>query len=294
MTQNFPQVCLASSAVVGPGTLNRLAGDAVSVSRHASGYRSAIDLAFDSLLVVTQVAVTSASDWRTQHGLILSSSAVAAAEDYFRSILTEVVGLCALCEARVQPLETRMEFVFSGSVPDAVRGMLDHESFSSKANIVAWSKKIVGTNLKNERSLEVALQEFERVCHIRHAAIHAGGYVSTRNAEVLGVPAGSWISFGSPDAIHEIIGVIAATIRSYNQVLFEAILADWLRHGVLEGDWRADRNTFTALWRAFRSEGDIVSSRVPGAAPIRANAYSAFLTIRKAFAARSGAMSGGS
>jgi hypothetical protein len=181
-----------------------------------------------------------------------------------------------------------MEFVFSGSVPDAVRGMLDHESFSSRANVTAWSRKIAGAELKNERSLEVALQEFERVCHVRHAAIHAGGYVSTRNAGVLGVPPGSWISFGSPSAIHEIIGVIAATIRAYNQVLFESILSDWLRNGVLVGDWSEDKEAFTRIWRAFKSEGDIASSRAAGTAPLRATAYSAFLAVRKAFASRSG------
>lgn len=288
MPHTFPQVCLSSASTVGAGTLNRLANAAVSTDRHEYGQRSAIDVAFDSLLVVTQVAVDSSSDWRPQHGLILSSSTVAAAEDYFRSILTEVVELCSLCERRVQPLETRMEFVFSGSVQDAVRGMLDRESFSSKANVIAWSKRIAGADLSSERSLSVALEEFERVCHIRHAAIHAGGYVSTRNAEALGVPPGSWISFGSPAAIHEIIGVVTATIRAYNQVLFEKILSGWLAEGVLRGDWSTDKEKFAPLWEAFRSAGDIASSHASGDISMRSNAYLAFLAVRQAFASRSG------
>lgn len=288
MAPTFPQVCLASAAPVGAGTLTRLTDAAVSTDRHETGYRSAIDVAFDSLLVVTQVAVNLSQDWRTQHGLILSSSAVAAAEDYFRSILAELVTLCPLCETRVHPLETRMEFVFSGSVPDAVRGMLDGESFSSKANIIKWSKKIANVDLKNERSLEVALTEFERVCHIRHAAIHAGGYVSTRNAVALGVPPGSWISFGSPAAIHEIIGVITAGLRAYNQLLFESVLTGWLKEGMLRGNWSSDSKIFTDLWRAFRSEGDIASSRSSGGVPLRNTAYLAFLPVRQAFASRAG------
>ncbi len=179
-----------------------------------------------------------------------------------------------------------MEFVFSGSVSDAVRGMLDGQSFSSKLNVTTWSKKIANVDLKNERSLDVALTEFERICHIRHAAIHAGGYVSTRNAVALEVPSGSWISFGSPAAIHEIVGVITASLRAYNQVLFESVLAGWLKEGILRGDWSADSQTFTGLWRAFRSEGDIASSRVTGSVPIRNTAYSAFLPVRRAFASR--------
>jgi hypothetical protein len=181
-----------------------------------------------------------------------------------------------------------MEFVFSGSVSDAVRGMLDGESFSSKLNVTKWSKKIANVDMKNERSLDVALTEFERICHIRHAAIHAGGYVSTRNSVALGVPAGSWISFGSPAAIHEIIGVITASLRAYDQLLFESVLTGWLTEGVLRGDWSSDGKTFTDLWRAFRSEGDIASSRASGGAPIRNTAYLAYLPMRRAFASRAG------
>lgn len=290
MSHAFPQVCLASAAPVGAGTSTRLTDAAFLTYRDRGGYRSPIDEAFDSLLVVTQLAVDLSIGWRTQHGLILSSSAVSAAEDYFRSILTEVVSVCPRCEERVQPLETRMEFVFSGSVQDAVRGMLDGESFSSKSNVMTWSKKIAGVDLKNARSLEVLLDEFERICHIRHAAVHAGGYVSTRGAAALGVPSGSWISFGSPAAIHEIVGVIAATLRAYNQVLFESVLTEWLRAGTMLGDWSADGDTFTSLWRAFRSEGDIASSRTAGGAtPLRNTAYLAFLALRNAFASRASA-----
>lgn len=291
MAHAFPQVCLASASPVGSGASTRLTDAAFLTMRHESGYRSPIDVAFDSLLLVTQLAVNSAQGWRTQHGLILSSSAVSAAEDYFRSILTEVVTLCPRCGERVKQLETRMEFVFSGSVSDAVRGMLDSESFSSRPNVMTWSKRIAGVDLKNVRSLEVALDEFERICHIRHAAVHAGGYISSRGAAALGVPSGSWISFGSPAAIHEIVGVIAATLRAYNQVLFESVLTEWLIAGTLLGDWSADGDTFTALWRAFRSEGDIASSRAAGSDPLRNTAYLAFLAVRSAFAARAGRLS---
>lgn len=292
MSLTVPQICLASTASVGAGTLNRVASAAIATTRHAQGKRSPIDTAFDSLLVVTQLAVSSNATWRPEHGLILSSSAVAAAEDYFRSILTEVVELCSLCEARIRPLETRMEFVFSKSVPDAVRGMLELESFSSRENLLSWTKKFTGSNLEKELSLDVALREFERVCHIRHAAMHAGGYVSSRNAAVLSVPPGSWISFSSPTAIHEIIAVVAATLRAYNQSLFEKILEGWLREGLLVGDWGSDKVRFEPLWRAFRSVGDISSSHLPGGEKLKRNAFHVYLGVQSDFAARAKAASG--
>jgi len=217
---------------------------------------------------------------------MLSTSAVAAAEDYFRSILTESIERCELCERRVHPLETRMEFVFSGSAADAFRGMLDHESFSSRENIVGWSRKVTGSDLSKAPSLNEALNEFERVCHIRHAAIHAGGYLSTRNAQVLGVPPGTWISFDSPKGIYEIISVVTATIRSFNQVMFEQILTSWLNGATLSGEWSRDKTKFTRLWEAFRSTGDIDSDKAQGDGTIKDTAYKAYQTIQKAVRAR--------
>ena len=285
MSHNFPQVCLTSSAG-GSSSLEHLIGASAASSRPGSHYVSPIDAAFEALQIVTKLAVDSAKHWRPQHGLIFSSSAVAAAEDYFRSILTEVASLCPVCERKIRPLETRLEFVLSGSVADAVRGALDHESFSSKTNVATWSKKIASFDPLTHTSLKRALSDFDRVCHIRHAAIHAGGYVSTRNAEVLDIPPGSWIAFESPLAVHEVINVIASTIRAYNQLLFERILSSWLEEGIMQGDWTADRDRFTPLWDAFKCLGDINSSGAAGGISLRKTAYRNYQLTRSAFEAR--------
>lgn len=286
MPHSLPQVCMASASNVGPGTLTRLASAAISADRPDTVGLSALDNAFSSLLVVTQLTVQATDRWQPQHGLILCSSAVAVAEDYFRSILTDIVGICQLCANRVGILETRMEYVFSGSVADAVRGLLDRESFSSKDTIKEWAKKIAGMEFSGNRSLNVTLAEFERVCHVRHCAMHAGGYVSTRNAGSLGVPTGSWISFGSPSAIHEIISVVAATLRSFNQSMFEVLLGRWIDEGILSGTWDKDRDAFSRLWCAFSSKSDIASSKFSGGPALKSNAYQAYRSVHPAIAGR--------
>lgn len=286
MAHSLPQVCLASSSNVGSGTLTRLANQAISAARSDPQELSSIDRAFSALLVVTRLTADSSANWEPQHGLILSSSAVAVAEDYFRSILTEVVHTCVYCAARVEPIETRMEFVFTGSISDAVRGILHKESFSSSATIKAWAGKIAGANFASYASLNVALEEFERVCHIRHSAVHSGGYISARNAAVLGVPAGTWISFSSPDAIYEIISVVTATLRSFNQSLFEVLLGRWIDEGKLVGNWVDDKGQFSSLWCTFRSERDIESSQLLGPG-LRSNAYQAYRSVQRLIVARS-------
>ncbi len=280
MPHTLPQVCLAPSANVGAGTVMTLAGSVVSSNRLDTGGRAPVDIAFDSLLVVTRLAVAASSEWHPQHGLILSASAVAAAEDYFRSILTLCVSVCSYCEDRVRPLETRMEHVFSGSVDGAVRGMLDSESLSSRENVLSWTKKVTGQDLSRSVSLDTTMREFERACHIRHSAVHAGGYVSSRAARILGVASGSWISFSSPTAIHEFVSVVASTIRAYNQSLFSGLLGRWIDDSFLSGIWAEDRVAFESLWRAFRSEKDIESDRIAGGKVIKQSAYNAYRAVR--------------
>ncbi|RQP09423.1 MAG: hypothetical protein EAS51_11690, partial [Microbacteriaceae bacterium] len=222
----------------------------------------------------------SAKVWHSQHGLILAVAAVAAAEDYFRTLLTDLVGVCALTAERVKSMETKLEFVFTSSVADAMRAVLDRESFSSAEAITTWTKKITGKK-DTGLSLKTLLDEYERVCHVRHCAVHSGGYVSQHNARVLGVQAGTWISLGSPQAIHEIVAVVTGTIRAYNQELFEHTVERWLVEQELMGEWRLDRPAFTRLWNLFRSTRDIQA-----AASIRPNAYLAYRVVQPALRAR--------
>lgn len=284
MAHTTPRVCLAVGAAGGTGTLaKKVARD----SRLTGSAGSHIDRSFEALVKVTQLAVLAQEDWHQQHGLILSASAVAVAEDYIRSILTDLVSLCPIVKRNAGSQSTRLEYVFSGNVGEAVRAVLDRESFSSQKTINDWLKTLVGSTTDKNRSAVVALEEFERVCHIRHCAIHAGGYVSSHNARVLGIEAGSWIAFETPDAIHEIIGVVVATIRVLNQHIFSSVVSKWIDEGVLSGQWTSDRDLFAPMWRAFYSAKDSESGTLNGD-PLARRAYDAYRSVQGAALARSG------
>lgn len=278
MSHRVPTTCIASGAA-GGSALERLIHGSVRPERPSLGPSSAIDMAYGGLLVVTQLAVDCDSRWNTQHGLILSSSAVAVAEDYFRSILVGLAEVCPHSRGRVGSLPTRLEFVSTGSFPDALRSVLELTSFSSGKNLREWTTKIAGMKIPNEAGLSRLLDDFDKVSHVRHCAVHAGGYVSPGNASTLGVPGGSWISLASSAAIHEIVAVLTAVIRSYNQTLFEDVLSRWINAGDLNGTWQEDRGQFSALWRLFASRADRAGGGA-GAATIAGRAYDAYRTIQ--------------
>ncbi|RYV51012.1 hypothetical protein [Pengzhenrongella frigida] len=285
MGHMVPPSCLSSASPGGGDPLARLKRNSIAADRSDSSNASAIDRAFSGLLVVTQLAADHAQNWKAQHGLILSTSAVAVAEDYFRTLLTEVANVCPLCMDLVRPLDTQIEYVISGSVSDALRASLDRTSFSSAGAVKEWTKKITGLDIKGRSSLTVELASFELVCHVRHCAIHAGGYVAAHNAKVLDLPIGSWISFDTPGAIHDIVAIVAATIRAFNQLLFEHILSRWIDEDILTGQWADDREMFSVLWKTFCSRSDIESARLQGQ-PLRLNAYHVHQSMQRMLRAR--------
>lgn len=280
----IPMTCLSSGMIVGNESL------AARVSRsmrdQAVGV-SAVDRAIGNLVVVTRMTSSVSTEWQTQHGLILTASAVAIAEDYVRSILADIVMLCPLAAERSYVLDTRMEFVFEGDPSEALRGVLDRQSFSSRSNVAEWLKRLLGKPVLRDSTLDTLLADFERVSHIRHCAVHAGGYISAHNAKSLGVPRGHWISFSEPGAVHEVIATVASTVRSVNQFVFESIVASWIDSRVLCGRWGIDKALFDPLYRAFVSLEDSSSARYsPHGVRVRERAYDSYRVIRSSVLAR--------
>lgn len=284
MSHSLPMTCLASGMSVGNESL---AGRVSQSSRDKATAVSAVDRAISNLVVVTRMTGSVSADWEPQHGLILTASAVAIAEDFVRSILADVVTLCPLAAERSYELDTRMEFVFEGDPSEALRGVLDKQSFSSRTTVTEWLKRLLGKPVAKNSTLDTLLADFERVSHIRHCAVHAGGYISGHNAKNLGVPRGHWISFAEPGAVHEVIATVASTVRTVNQFVFESVVSSWIDQQVLCGVWSVDKLRFDPLYRALVSLEDSESSRFnPQSVRIRERSYDSYRSIQKAVVSR--------
>lgn len=285
----IPRVCLPANSAQGPARIPDLTQSASAV-RPSPGGDSPIEDAFEGLRSVTSMAVEiSKSGWRRDYGLILSSATVAVAEDYVRSVLVRLGQVCPIARERVATLDTSMAHVYSGSIEDALRASLDAVSFSDQAAVRDWTKKIAGVSIEKTGELASCLAEFHRASHIRHCATHAGGYVAARNAAVLGLAAGSWITFPSQNSIHSLVAVIAAFIRAYNTRLFEETTSRILDQGLLKGNWSSDKEVFGPIWRAFKCAPDIQAGRARGLGNYPTIPYRAFLGMRRQVLARSGA-----
>ncbi|NOV98802.1 hypothetical protein HDG69_003404 [Isoptericola halotolerans] len=281
-----PRCCLAPNAPGGADHLPSLRS-AFATERPADEGSSPIELSFASIKAIQDLVHRSSSEWSPHYGLILGASAVAAAEDYFRSVLVEIAKACPTVRSRSRDLDVKMSHVLDGSIDTALRSSLDQVSFSSNRAVREWSKKLLGTKVSGDSTLARLLDEFERVCHVRHCATHAGGYVGEGNARVLGVEAGRWISLDSANAVYEILSVVVATIRAYNQFVLESVLSGWLNDGILLGSWGQDKKLFEKVWSVLRCRQDIAAGRV-GSSGYPANGYQAYRVVQRAACSRAG------
>ncbi len=272
----------ASVTVCLPGTTSAsLAVGLAAIARSERHDRelSAIDRALDSLVALTQLVAMAQPVWSSQYGLALSASAVAVADDYFRSMFVEVIDVCPLAAQRTGSLETRLEYVSKGSRAEAMRDILSLSSFASMSTVSGWLKQVVGVKAL-PIDLKRVLQDYETVCQVRHVAIHTGGHVTNLNAEKLGVPVGAWLYPDSSKAVYEIIAVVAAAVRAFNQATLDAVIGGWLDAGLLSGEWENDRPLFAPLWRSFYSERDRASAVASNNGGIRSNVYQAYRVVQ--------------
>ena len=212
-------------------------------------------------------------------GRLLLLGLVTGVELYFRSILAGVIRVC--------PVSRRIaadQLVPFGAVdfygPAAVEwALFDTYSLAGADEIRTRTRKLLGIELQRANSsIEAAMNEFDKLCHFRHAAVHARGTLGRGNAVALGLA-----EVGANTAVHLTLPTLHAAgvachsvVRAYNRFVFRKLVERWIGESVLGGTWTSDKARFTELFRLFRS-------RIDKTGPT--NAYHAYRAVARSLPA---------
>lgn len=182
---------------------------------------------------------------------------VSSAELYFRKVLASVPNICPLVMASCE--KQAMPFGATSFYPAEWRalGVLEHAGLSGKNEIARLTRNITGIEIKENSSPGIALSDFEKVCQLRHAIIHARGRLWFRNVAELS------LRVRSPRRVHlNVLGFQVLTlkthnaVRAYNRFLVNAIVSSWIGQRILTGRWASDKRKFSALHALFFSRVD--------------------------------------
>ncbi|MFD6732315.1 hypothetical protein ACFWDZ_14540 [Micromonospora aurantiaca] len=232
----------------------------------ATSTGSPIDSFYDTSAHTLTLGAPEALEASPTLGRLLILGLVTGTEAYFRALLLGVTSVCPFAREAISD-----ESVAFGSIdyygPDQVAlGLFENTSFASVAAIEKRTKQITGLKWSQNDSLGVAATNFEQVCHMRHAAVHAQGVLNRGNARALGISRADAARLHVVvDMAHLHLAAKACTslVKAYNLFIFKGLLQKWLDHKLLVGSWQQDKRYFAPLFELFRSRVDDVA---PGSA----------------------------
>lgn len=223
----------------------------------------------EHLLTLGSVAALNASPTL---GRLLVLGLVSGVESYLRSLIASVVRLCPLAREHAADQHIPFGAIDYYGPESAERALFESSSLADSGEIIGKTRKLTGIDLSHSSSARAALKEFDKVCHLRHAAVHARGTFGRGNAVALGLDleAGRQSLSVSFAGLQQAGATCHSAVRAYNRFVYRRIVERWIAEGLLTGRWQTDRELFRPLFELFHSRRDGVGC---------GNAYQAFRTL---------------
>lgn len=199
-------------------------------------------------------------------GRLLLLGLVSAVEQYFRSVAVRILAFCP--RARRTAADQTLPF---GSLDyydsaELAFGILEGHSLAGKQEIRGRLAKVLGVNVGEGTPEAAALDEFEKVCALRHACVHSRGELSAGNARTLSLARGSGQRYALHvrlAELHQAAECCQNVVRAFNRFMFAEMLRHWAAQQYLTGTWAADKGLFSALAQTFVSQEDALVPRRP-------------------------------
>lgn len=136
--------------------------------------------------------------------------------------------------------------------------LTERVSFSEPGAIGKHLRTRLGVDFSNNGSLYRSIEDFERLCQLRHSLVHSSGVMNSSNATLLlGEECGSSrVTRIDQSGIQLVASVTINLVRDINLSLMRSIIWNWISQGTLTGDGRKDRPRIVRLLHRLGSEID--------------------------------------
>lgn len=196
-------------------------------------------------------------------GKVLLLGVVSATEHYFRAVLSRLLSVCPV--ARKHASSQAIPFGALDYYPsaDLGLGLLENISFSTVGEVRKQTQRLTGIDLKSAASLDAALADYEKLCPMRHAAVHAQGDFGHQNLREMGLPLKGerLVLKVELEGFQLAVAVCQNVVRAYNRTLYRKTIERWFAEKLLIAKWQDDRFKFSALFLLFYSNHDSEGSR---------------------------------
>jgi len=223
---------------------------------------SPIDNFFDNtkdLNILISVLSTIPSSLQKKNFNLILLGQISAVESYLREIIRKLI----IHDIESKQTSAGMQLSYGAALnytleilPEA---LMEQVSFASKKNIISTFKDFL--NIKGHLPNEVseALEEFEKICQLRHCVIHRFGKLGSNNALKLGIDVHAEclekpLSLDESH-LYDTYIICKNLVLVLNSYLFKSILQ---RTTVIDGFWtwdlRKDKKKFREYYEIFKSD----------------------------------------
>jgi len=192
-------------------------------------------------------------------GRLLLLGLVSGVEQYFRSILAGSLRICSVSRTFAGDQVIHFGAIDHYGYEGVEAALFDATSLANAAEIRKRTEKLLGIPIDGNSSVQAALDEFDKVCVMRHAAVHSRGTLGRGNVRDLGlsgVDDETKVLDLSFKTAQQAGAACHSVVRAYNRFLFRRLLERWAVEGHLTWDWPQDRALITAFAGLFRSKAD--------------------------------------
>jgi len=146
------------------------------------------------------------------------------------------------------------------------RGAFEHISLASADNINSTAKKFIGIDLKSN-GLGTILEEFDKICELRHGIVHSGMVVAGKNGIKLKLQSTNDITKIDIDfdQFQEIMSICNALAVDSNKLFFAELAKRWATSWRNTPSWDSSEASlkFKSIWMVFFSPRDQQNGTIP-------------------------------
>ncbi|MEK8020863.1 MAG: hypothetical protein VSS75_028670 [Candidatus Parabeggiatoa sp.] len=227
---------------------------------------SLIESPIDAFYATTQeILNVGQPDFLHQHpamGTLLLVGLISSIENYFRDLFARIIRICPIAQAASSDQAIKLGSVIWHREGQVERSAFEHISFADADTIKNTCKKVLKYDLKKSDLTNELLQEFGKICELRHGIVHANSFLPGKNAIKLEMSNNApnqalKITVGY-EQLQECSLISTMLIASFNTELFEEMAKRWAVDWPKLPSWDPARANalFKKIWDAFYSKRD--------------------------------------
>lgn len=215
---------------------------------------------------------------------LLTIGVISSVEFYLRNVFSRIPEVCPIAARHIEMslVPAGAAGFYSGSGLPQYMSCFEHESLADGKRIRSLCEKFTGLKVVADGSANKVIEDFDKLCEIRHCLVHARGFVGLKACNALGLDdrAPRKVLLQAEGAL-EVLKLAHNVVRALNRFLAQGIIERWIGSGVLTGSWTEDQDIFKRYMDLFC---------IPSESDFNGAAFKCYLPYRRAAKARAAAI----